>query len=245
MQITADSGNVKVIFGNAVDFRATVKDRLADRVELVYLPEGQGDDSIPLFPEGDGKWRATLANVATPGKYFVRSGKARTSRFDVNVVTVPQIQKVTFRVTLPGYTHRPPYDGVLPQGGLSGLNGTTVEVHATSNRPLSGAQVVITSATTQPSQKFELIPTAKGSNEAIGAFQIHASGKFQLAVTDSEGQGSTENFGGAITLLEDQRPFVRIIEPRETSFATPDAAIKVLAVAEDDYGISKLEIYRG
>jgi len=52
------------------------------------------------------------------GKYFVRSGKARTTRFDVNVVTVPQIQKVTFKVTLPAYTHRPPYDGVLPQAGF-------------------------------------------------------------------------------------------------------------------------------
>ena len=38
-------------------------------------------------------------------------------------------------------------------------------------------------------------------------------------------------------LLKDEKPLVRIVEPFATSFATPDAMVKVLAVAEDDYGI--------
>ena len=38
---------------------------------------------------------------------------------------------------------------------------------------------------------------------------------------------------------------MRIVEPYATSFATPDATVNVRAIAEDDYGISKLNIHRG
>jgi predicted nucleic acid-binding Zn-ribbon protein len=82
-------------------------------------------------------------------------------------------------------------------------------------------------------------------NETEATFQVTGNGKFDLKLTDTDSQDSTETFSGNITLLKDQKPFVRIIEPMETSYATPDANVKITALAEDDYGVSKLEIFRG
>ena len=38
-----------------------------------------------MFPEPGGSWRATVAEVATPGRYFVRTRGARSGRFNYGV----------------------------------------------------------------------------------------------------------------------------------------------------------------
>ncbi len=240
LMFSVQPGDTRVIFASAVDVQATTSGAIADRMDLVFIPAGGAEEVVPMFPEGDGNWRATLADVETPGVYFLRSGRARTQRFNLEVITVPQIQKVTFHVSLPAYTNRPPYEGPLPQSGLSGLPGTKVVVHAQSNRPLSGGQLILSAAGAV--QKIQM--TASAANEATGEFEIQAPGRFEVKVIDTDGQISSDSFSGSILLLKDEKPFVRMVEPYATSFATPDAMVKVLAVAEDDYGISKLEIYR-
>ncbi|HEX4125300.1 MAG TPA: hypothetical protein VHY37_11280 [Tepidisphaeraceae bacterium] len=240
LTFSVDPGDSSVIYGDALDVRATVGGALTDHVDLIYAPLGQPELTIPMFPDGEGKWLATLADVENPGKYFLRSGRARSVRFNLAVITVPQIQKVTFHVTLPSYTNRPPYDGPMPQSGISGLAGTQVVVHAESNRPLSGGHLEVTTASGLAKSSM----SASG-NDADGSFQIDAAGKFQFKLTDTDGQESPQAFTGTISLLQDQKPIVRITEPMETSFATPQAQIKVTAVAEDDYGLTRLDIYRG
>jgi len=237
-----EPGNTKAVYGSALEIDATSSGAIRNQVDLVYAPTGQPQQVVPMFAEGDGKWQATLVNIVAPGQYFLRSGRARTQRFDLGVITVPQIQKVMFHVTLPAYTNRPPYEGPLPQSGLAGLPGTSVIVNAQSNRPLSGGTLTLTTAA-GGAQTIHM--GTAGEDEAMGEFEIRSPGKFELKVTDRDGQSSTDSFAGTITLLTDQKPIIRIVEPYATSFATPDAVVKVVALAEDDYGISSLEIYRG
>ena len=103
--------------------------------------EGAAEEKLPMFPEPGGAWRATLTNVTADARYFVRARGARSPRFSVSVLTVPKLQNVRFRITPPAYTHRPPVQGPLPPSGLTALPGTTVQVWAKSNRPLSGGDL--------------------------------------------------------------------------------------------------------
>ena len=50
---------------------------------------------------------------------------------------------VRFRILPPAYTRDAAYEGPLPQGGISALAGTVIEVQATSNRPLKRGTVDI------------------------------------------------------------------------------------------------------
>ena len=45
-------------------------------------------------------------------------------------------------------------------------------------------------------------------------------------------------------MLADERPFIRITQPQKNSLATPTAALPVILSAEDDCGISRLQLYR-
>ena len=90
-----------------------------------------------MFPEPEGRWRASVANIIQPMTYFVRARGARSRKFSVQVLTVPIIEEVQYRISAPEYTRQPAYEGPLPQGGLAGLPGALVQITIRSNRPLS------------------------------------------------------------------------------------------------------------
>ncbi len=240
--LRVEPGDVTVVYGRGIEVRATAEGAAVDPLELVLETSGAPPERLPMFPEGNGRWRTAIADVTAPGRYFVRGGRARSRRHRIEVITLPRLVGVRVRVTPPAYTRRPAYDGPPPAGGLAGLPGTRVEVWATSNRPLSGGtlQLTATNARGEP----RLTPTAPGGKEVHGAFEIREEGKVEVRVRDVDGQDSPEPLSTSLVLLRDDRPIIRIVEPRETSFATPDIQLPVVLAAEDDYGIAHVQLFR-
>jgi hypothetical protein len=146
--LQVEPGDISVIYGQGIEVRASAGGAPVDRVELVLEPDGASAEKVPMFPEGNGRWRAAVANITSSGRYFVQAdrARARSSRHRIGVVTVPRLADVRFRVVPPAYTRRSAYEGPLPAGGLAGLPGTRVEVWATSNRPLKSGTLLLASA---------------------------------------------------------------------------------------------------
>ena len=126
-------------------------------------------------------------------------------------------------------------------------------VWATSNRPLSGGKLLVTrgrgSEAGKPGRlptrpELAMQPTEPGGQEAVGQFEITGDGKFEFQVIDAAGQLSQQSFSGNVTLIKDQYPLVRILKPPPQSLATPTAVLPVVLSAEDDCGISRLELFR-
>jgi hypothetical protein len=238
-----EPGDVQVVYGAGLEIRVTTEGALVDRLDLVLHNDGAaGAETLPLFPEPGGEWRASLANVTSAGRYFIRSHAGRSRAFRIGVITVPRLEGVRFRITPPAYTNRAAYEGPLPQGGLAGLPGTRVQVWAKSNRPLAGGSLEFTG----PAQAapVALAPVPSESQEATGTFEIRKRGKFLLKVIDTDGQPSADAFAAPIAVLTDERPFIRILEPPAQSLATPSASLPVVLAAEDDYGISRIQLFR-
>jgi hypothetical protein len=267
-------GNTRVVYGGSLDIKASPRGGAVEQAEVVLQPRGAHQETLPMFPGGDGSWQATITDVTAGGTYFVRARGARTRQFDLNVITVPEIRDARFRITPPSYTHRPPYEGPLPQGGIAGLVGTKVELWLKSNRPLSGGTIAFEPNVTAPSPTTKPINVAQppsavssqssppstaeggratsaemsassGADEAARSFVITSAGTMRATVVDSDGQRSTQSLAAPVIVLTDDRPFVRLLEPRQLSFATPDVTIPVQLAAEDDYGLSRLQLFRG
>ena len=237
-----EPGDVQVIYGQGLDIRVTTEGAAVERVDLVVQPdEGAAAEMVPMFPEADGGWRATVAQVTAPGQYHVRSHAGRSKKFRIGVTTVPRLEQVRFRVTPPAYTNHQPYEGPLPQGGLSGLPGTRVQIWAKSNRPLSSGSVRVPPT---DSNAVKLEPLSPGSQEVSGTFEIAVQGKMRLWVTDTDDQRSLEEFVAPVNLLADERPFIRLLEPPAQSLATPHANLPIVLAAEDDYGIARIQLFR-
>lgn len=238
-----EPGDIQVVYGAGLDIKVATEGALVERVNLVLRTKDvAGEEALPMFPEPGGKWTATVANVTAPGHYYVRSHAGRSGKFQIHVLTVPRLESVRFRISPPAYTNLADYEGPLPQGGLAGLPGTRVQVFAKSNRPLSGGSMEVSGP--DGATPGDMTPVSPGGDEVTGTFEIRKPGKLQLKVIDVDGQASTDVFSAAIALLVDERPFIRLIEPRPLSFATPNVALPVVLAAEDDYGISRIQLFR-
>ena len=246
LQFTVAPGNTRVLYGEELEVSATVEGGVADHLELVLQSSDGNQASLPMFSEGGGTWRAVLSKLTEPAVYFVRCYRARSERYSIDIVTVPRIEAVRVRVVPPEYADQPNYEGPVPDDGVKGLRGTKVTVWATSNRPLSGGKLLVTRGRGAGRKADELVmqPTEPGGQEAVGQFEISGDGKFEFQVIDAAGQPSQQSFSGNVTLIKDQYPLVRILKPPPQSLATPTAVLPVVLSAEDDCGISRLELFR-
>ena len=238
----------QVVYGDPLDIRAIVHGDSVDSAMLVLETAAGEIETLPMFPEANASWRASLARVTESALYYVRVGHARSTRHSIEVIMVPRIENVRFRVTPPSYTLLPPYDGPLPSEGISGLPGTKVEIRATSNRPLSRGEMTISMGQNNSGVVMTMLPTTTDDTaekaEVFGEFEITDHGRFELQLFDVEGLGSRDRFSGGITLLRDERPMIRIMQPPARSLATPAVVLPVMIYAEDDYGISQIQIFR-
>lgn len=246
--LAVEPGDFSVVYGQGQDIVVKAEGPPLDRLDIVLLNEGTDQEEIlPMFGEPDGRWRATIAGVTNPGQYFVRSRSVRSHRYRIDVITVPKLEEMRFRITPPAYTNRGAYEGPLPQGGIAGLPGTVIDLRARSNRPLSGGTLKVMERDRHGAEKATLIglaPVSAGESEVEGRFEIREPGLIEVTVCDTDGQASQERFAAAVTVLPDDRPFVRLLDPPTVSLATPSVAVPVALDAEDDYGISRLQLYR-
>ena len=241
LEFVVEPGDTTVIYGQGLDIRVVARGAPVERMELVIDTQGKSE-SLPLFHVGTDQWRATVTRIVDPASYFVRAERARSRRYQIGIITTPRIEAVKFQITPPAYTRETTYEGPLPKDGIAGLAGTRVVVWAHSNRPLSGGAIDITG--TDYSDQVALQPTTAGGSEVTGEFTIRNHGKFALQVVDTANQASVTPFSSVIVRLDDQRPFVRLIEPPAMSLATPTASVPVTVAAEDDYGIARVQLYR-
>lgn len=246
LELKVEPEGAKVVYGQGLDIHVTASGGVAEDVELVFESSGASADSkfevLPMFPESANRWRASISDVTVPLAYHVRTRDARSRRYALEVITVPKIEDVRFRVVGPEYARIPVYEGGLPQRGLTGLPGTRVEMTVRSNRPLSGGRVTFVSDNGE--QTIAMQPVNGSPNEASGEALVSEQGRFSILVTDVDGQSSIEPFVAPFVLLQDERPFVRLIQPPAVSFATPTANVPVVISAEDDFGISRLRLFR-
>ncbi len=245
LRFTITPAGASVLYGEDLEISATVEGGAADHLELV-LEGSAGQSSLPMFSETGGTWRAVLSKLTDPTAYFVRCYRARSDKYNIEIITVPRIETVRVLVVPPEYSGQPNYEGPVPDEGVKGLRGTKMTIWATSNRPLSGGKLLITRGRGASGKTEELAmqPTEPGGQEAFGQFEITADGKFEFQVKDADGQLSQQSFSGNVTLIKDQYPLVRILKPPPQSLATPTALLPVVLAAEDDCGISRLELFR-
>lgn len=238
----------RVVYGRSLDLQVRVEGPPVDQLELVLdwssdsaSAPGQRD-VLPLFEEPGGGWRASIADITRPGQFHVRNGAARSRTYSIEVITVPTIENVRCRIAPPAYTQESPYAGPIPKEGIAGLPGTMVSLTATSNRLLSRGTLEVIAGDER--RQIPLQPAGQGSQTVSGEFEIGSAGRIELRVIDVEGQPSTDVVAAPIVLLRDEHPFVRLIQPRAVSFATPTAVVPVVVDAEDDYGIVRCQLFR-
>jgi len=249
--ISLDNTKHSLRYGDDVKIIATVSKKVTERLELVTVSKDGKESVLPMLPrgvsnQGEAKWQALLTDVKDPAQFFARSGKTQSETGTLDVQLTPKISEAIVRITPLEYTRQAIYEGKIPDTGIAGLVGTQVEIYLTSNRPLKfGRMQLEYEDKSESSVDLTLNSTdADQANSVSCSLKLDRDGKFEIKVTDVDGLQSTDSVQGKMTILTDQRPIVRILEPRPFSLATPDIDLPVSVSAEDDFGITQLRLYR-
>lgn len=243
--ITVDPGDAQVLYGDDLEVIAMIDGPLVEDLELVLNYADGREEPLPMLAETDDRWRTFLTRITEPAEYHVRGGSARSRSHQLQVKMTPQITEVQCRIEQPEYTRRGIYEGPIPESGIEGLAGSTVTLSVQSNRPLSSGEVKLEMDDDVKRIALNSVATSVGSQAVEGSFELTRGGRFSIAIVDRDGIPSSESLDGILRILPDHAPVVRLLQPKPISLATPDVHLPVVIAAEDDYEISRMELFRG
>jgi hypothetical protein len=230
MFIDVTPGSAKVRAGEPVTITARV--RGLDRGLVPSLVVGD-TEPVRLSPTGvEGEYAITLERLSESFGYLVAAGPVRSDTFRIDVIRPVRVQRIDVRYEYP------PGLGLEPRieedaGDIYAPAGTTVGLTVFTDKPVTSGAIAL----------------ADGSRQALGAgerltasLSIEADGSYRVALTDVDGlesPGDTEYF---IRVLDDRPPNVRIQRPGGDRQVTPLEEVVIEARADDDFGLSSLEI---
>jgi hypothetical protein len=238
-QFVVNPSGTTVDYGQNLTINVTTKGKIPDDVSLVFQnPEGQFLNEVGMFNSGDGQFSQTIENVRTEMVYYASIKRGRSKYYKIDLSKTPRIEKVLADYKFPEYTRIPEKSTELMDKDtqIKGYEGTQITMTVQSNRPLSGGTVTV------GDKQYEFAPDKE--NIVKGSFPLLKNSEFSLALTDIEGNKSTDKFTGKIEIIPDGAPYVTIVNPGMNSFATPTATIPIIIEAYDDLGVKDVSIVR-
>jgi len=231
--IDVTPGTSKVRAGLPVTITARLHGLDAGLVPALTYGSGDAQDSLRMTPNADGTFSVTFDEVTASFPYLVEAGPARSDTFNIEVIRPARVTRIDVRYRYPeglGLEPRVEEDG----GDIYGPAGTTVELTVTTDKPIARGALTLADGTSLALAARETVLDA--------SMAIRADGAYRVALTDVDGlenPGDTEYF---IRMLNDRPPDVRVLRPGGDKQVSPLEEVVIEARAEDDFGLSALEI---
>ncbi|MCC7240514.1 MAG: hypothetical protein IT180_01200 [Acidobacteria bacterium] len=231
--IDVSPGTAKVRVGTPVTITARVHGVEAGLVPELLHGEGDRQSVVRMTPTGDGAFTTTFDKVTSSFPYFVIAGPARSEDFAIEAIRPARVQRIDLQYRYPdglGLEPRVEEDA----GDIYGPKGTRVELTITADKPIARGALTMADGSHVP------LDGQAGALTAI--VPIAADGSYRVALTDIDGldsPGDTEYF---IRMLDDRPPDVRVMRPAGDKQVSPLEEVLIEARADDDFGLSALEL---
>jgi hypothetical protein len=144
------------------------------------------------------------------------------------------VRRIDVRYVYPSFTRMAPReeeDG----GDVYAPAGTRVRVRVHTDRPTAAGQLAMGRASALPLR-------ASGEQALDAEFVVQADDAYRVMLRDADGLSSSGDTEYFIRIMEDRPPDVRILRPSADQQITPLEEVAIEARADDDHGISLLEL---
>ncbi len=218
--------------------------RLPDEVQIQYWFEGdspQEIDAKPMKLLGE-KMLARRENVTQSFRYRAVGGDNQAMTWiPLEVVEPPQVATLEILLHPPTYTGWP----VEKSGtNLRALEGTLVELRATTAKPLRAARIIIDAeqdreiplTLTSGGLGFELRPDSQPS------WKIESSGTWRLMLTDATGLEGGNDTRHELQAVPDRPPVVSLDGDQPVTYVSARAIVPLRGVVKDDLAIRGIEL---
>ncbi len=238
--IEVQPGTVDVARGADQLVTAALSGFDSDEIEIATRAEGE-DGAVgewkrwPMtYDETEGRHAFMMFDLESSTEYFVEANGVRSEVFKIGVSDLPYVRQIDLEYLFPEYT------GLSPQtvedgGDVAALRGTKVKVLVHPTVQVPGGALRIEGA-----EPISLEPAEGGSLTAM--LSVETDGFYRIELQGFDGTSRPASPDYAIEVLSDQPPSVSITKPGRDSKVSPIEEVFAEVKAEDDYGLSKVEL---
>ena len=252
-------GDVELIEGATLTIEATVpapgigrspgavqlEYRLAD-LDWVGSRMRAVDEQRTAGRRAAGRYSYVFDAVRHPMAYRVRAGRSLSSTYQVTLQYRPRVEELRVSVRWPDYAGGQTRELKPNVGDVTGLMSSTVELGLTASVPLSGGQIELPERRTRRSDATGTpVPLEVGGDDprqASGRFRLTRSGTYAIRLTDTGGLSNLNPPRYTITAEPDQPPLAIVSVPGRDLILPANAALQLTLEAEDDIGLTRLEL---
>lgn len=189
---------------------------------------------VPMTADSNARFTARLLDVAAPTEYLIETNGLRSRSYRLKVADLPYAKRIDLEYRYPAYT------GLATQrvdsaGDIAAVTGTMVRVRVTPTVATPGGRLIVDGGDT-------LALTAASDGALVGMLKVKKSGFYRVELAGARGDLLTASLTYSIDALPDRPPSVRFNKPGRDSRVLAVDEVYTEARAEDDYGVSKLEL---
>jgi len=207
---------------------------IAMKLESEEGGEGEWKRWPMTYDEAEGRYAFMMFDLESSTEYFVEANGVRSELFRIAVSDLPYVRQIDLEYLFPEYT------GLSPQkvedgGDVAALRGTKVKVVVHPTVQVPGGSLRVEGKGPMP-----LEPDENGSLSAT--LNVDADGFYRIELQGFDGNSRPASPDYAIEVLSDQPPSVVISKPGRDSKVSPIEEVFAEVKAEDDYGLSRVEL---
>lgn len=245
---TLDPAEPSTVYGGELLIAAEITGgELHHPVECLIRQARSGEVlRLPAFRESASRFSRKLDGLTEPIEIAFACGKARSAWHPVELLLEPNILSGLVRIVPPEYTGIRPAEVPLDTNEIAVIEGSSVTLELTSNRPLGSAELVFTPAAAPGEEPVAQVIEGAIPLPATASFTWTATrpGRITATVRDLRGTPSPRPLELAFRALPDQPPSVSLSSPPRLMMATPSAIIAVEGRAEDDHALANVRFVR-
>jgi hypothetical protein len=192
-------------------------------------------EQVAMQPQsGASGFQFLFAGLPEGVEYYVEAGAVESRHYNIHVVDMPGVKKIQVTYHYPSWAGFK--DVTENQGGdLSAVQGTNAELGILMDRPLRDGVLVV--------DNDRQIPLTGGAGNLYkGTVPIEKDGVYHVAALD-HGQPVRLSGDYFIAAAPPNPPQVAIARPQNNYRASPIEEVTITAHAEDDYGLSALDLH--
>ncbi|MFN3648840.1 MAG: DUF4175 family protein [Armatimonadota bacterium] len=226
--------SAKLLRGTDFELNVSQEGKSVDRGRLHFRFNGGAWQSVALKSGMGQPFEHRFASLTERMEYYATAGDGITDQGEVVVVDPAAVIGAKLKLTFPEYMARPAETVSSDSGGVAAPVGTLVELELKANKPLEIAEATLPKAKPAPW-------SVKGDTVA-GALTVKDNGHYALRLKDTDGFFAPEPQTFPIKAIRDQTPEVQLLDPAGDLDVVPNARIKLVITAKDDYGIATVRV---
>ena len=208
----------------------------AESVNL-FMRAGSNDqfERLPLVPiDETDEFEVLLFDLQNGTDYFVEAAGVESSRFTLDVVDLPYVERLELEYVFPAYTGLDPQ--LIESGGdIAVLKDTEVRLRAFSTLATEAGELVLDEDNRSPL-------TVQPDGSLTASFVVEGQGFYRIDLQAPDGQLVTASPQYTIDVLTDQPPVVNFVTPGRDTTASAIEEVFVEARADDDFGLLSLHL---